>query len=637
MKRGLRVAALVAGALLVTAMPSQAQFQRYDAMWARSTNGAPLTLDGLMNEPQWAQAESILVRYPLDNGIPGSGWKDEAGFVATDRTYAVFRFLTVGNQLWMAAFVRDSSVGGSKDFNRFDGLLMSIKNHANGSHPASPGEHFISWWSPDASDPNPLAVDHPTTMIGQWRDFPPGTPPTPTQLQAWESATTVFGHSNSDATVDGGYIVEMRCDMPLNGYNITQAAGDIIEWNGTVYDCDWFWPLANFFRFSVNRSWLQGPWGNDLWYSDLKIHARPDVTVSSGPVPAAGPDLSIPNLGVLPAPTIDGSLSEAVWAHAPSIPIRYDDPALLTTYPGTGPWRSGQYQAPVNGNGGTAFVSDPGNATVKYFFKGTKLYFGFDVNDQVVQSVGFEDRWDGFVVSINDRVLRYSDNNLKSYRLTFRVGPTGLLKPEDDMMRLRDTLGVVQAQLLLKAGSTVDTFGVNVDAGYTAEFSIDLTAIGYPANLGDRALYFGLTHYDGDSYSPITDSYGTRTWFFREREYRDGPCVALLDPNSYVTLDAGDGEAPRLALAGNFPNPVKHGTTIRYSLPASSIVDLEVYDLQGRVVESRSLGLQAAGAREVVLSRFTSRSGVYLYRLRVRDGVTGTDRGTLSGKMMVLQ
>jgi hypothetical protein len=637
MKRGVLVATIVAGALLA-ATPGFAQFQRYDSMWARSTGGAPLTLDGQMTEPQWALAESVLVRYPLDNGIPGSGWKDEGGFPATDRTYAVFRFLTVGDQLWMCATVRDSSIGGSKDFNRFDGLLMSIKNHGNGSRPASPGEHFISWWIPtETNDPNPLAVDHAPTMMGEWRDYPPGSPVTPTQLQAWDARVTWLGKVNSDTTADVGYTVEMRCDMPLNGYDITRPAGDIIEWNCSVYDIDWYWPLANFFHFSVNRSWIQGPWGNDLWYSDLKIHARPDVTVSSGPAPANTPDLVVRNLGPLPAPVIDGNPNEAVWGNAPSFDIRWDDATLRDSYPATGPWRSGQYQAPVNGNGGTAYVADPGDATVKYFFKGTKLYMAVDVRDQVVQNMAGEDRWDGVMVSINDRVQRYADNNLKSWRLGMLVGPGGAFRGEGDMTKLRDTLGVVQAQLVLKPGTTVDTLGVDVDAGYTLELSVDLAALGYPSDLGDRTLYFGVTLYDGDSYSPITDSYGTRTWFFREREYRDGPCVAFLDPNSYVTLGVDDPAPARLALAGNFPNPFKRGTTIRYSLPGTSRVDLEVYDLQGRTVVSQSLGMQSAGAREARVPQFASRSGVYLYRLHVTDGVTGADRGTLTGKMMVLQ
>lgn len=637
MKRGVLVAMLVAGALLAAA-PGMAQFQRYDSMWARSTGGAPLTLDGKLTEPQWAQADSLVIRYHVDNGIPGSGWKDEGGFPATDRTYAVFKFLTVGDQLWMAATVRDSSIGGSKDFNRFDGLLMNIRNHANGSRPASPGEHFISWWIPvETGDPNPLAVDHAPTMIGEWRTFPPGSPVTPTQLQAWDARVTWKGHVNDDAGVDTSYTVEMRCDMPLNGYNITQPQGDVIEWSASVYDIDWYWPLANFFRFSVNRSWAQSPWGNDSWYHGVKIHARPDVTVASGPAPAPGPDLSIPNLGALAAPTVDGALTEPVWAHAPSLDIRYDDTTLRDSYPGNGPWRSGQYQAPVNGNGGTAFVGDPADATIKYFFKGTKLYLGFDVRDQVVQSRSEVDRMDGFILTIQDRSALFADNNLLSHRITFRVGPTGSLKTEDELTKLRDTLGVAQAQLLLKPGTTVDTMGVDVDAGYTAEFSIDLTALGYPADLGDHALYFGIDMLDGDSYPTITDSYGTRTWFFRQYENQDGACVAFLNPNSYVTLDATPVVPPNLSLAGAFPNPFRHGTAIRYSLPASSKVELEVFDLQGRTVYSQALGLQPAGAREARVPKFSARSGVFLYRIRVTDGVTGADRGTLTGKMMMLQ
>jgi len=634
MKRGVLLAVLVAGAIAATAAPSRAQFQRYDTYWARSTNGAPLTLDGKLDEPQWAQAESILVRYPLDNGIPGSGWKDEGGFPATDRTYAVFRFLTVGDQLWMGATVRDSSIGGSDLFNRFDGLLMSIKNHGDGSHPAAPMEHFVSWWVTSLADTNPTAVDHDITLHGYWR---PDSIPTPAQILAFDARATWVGHTNSDTTADGGYTIEMRCDMPSDGYDITRPEGDVIEWNASVYDCDWYWPLANFFRFSVNRSWVQGPWGNAYWHGDVKIHCRPDVTVSSGPVPVNGPDLIIRNLGSIPAPAIDGNITDAAWANAPSFDIRYDDPALLQTYPGTGPWRSGQYEAEVNGNGGLAYVADPGDATVKYFFKGTKLYMAFDVRDQVVQNVQAEDRWDGFNVSINDRVLRYADNNLKSWACAFRIGPGGAIKYEKDMTYLVDTLQAVQVALQLKPGTTVDTLGIDTDAGYTAEFSIDLTKIGYPADLGDRALYFGVTLYDGDSYSPITDSYGTRTWFFREREYLDGACVGYLDPNTYVTTGVGDGPAPKLALSGAFPNPLRRGTTVRYSLPSASRVDLVVYDLQGRVVASHALGVQPAGQREAAVPQFTSRSGVYLYRLTVRDAVTGANRGTLSGKMMVLQ
>jgi len=50
----------------------------------------------------------------------------------------LLKFLTVGNQLYMAATVRDSSIGGSSVFNKFDGFLMSLKNHSSSSHPSPP-------------------------------------------------------------------------------------------------------------------------------------------------------------------------------------------------------------------------------------------------------------------------------------------------------------------------------------------------------------------------------------------------------------------------------------------------------------------------------------------------------------------
>ena len=38
------------------ACAASAQPVRKDAIWARSTNGAPITLDGVLNEPAWAVA-----------------------------------------------------------------------------------------------------------------------------------------------------------------------------------------------------------------------------------------------------------------------------------------------------------------------------------------------------------------------------------------------------------------------------------------------------------------------------------------------------------------------------------------------------------------------------------------------------
>ena len=223
------VATLALAAILGAALPALAQAPRKDFIYARSTNGAPITLDGVLNEPAWAQAESVVIVMAQDTGIPGSGWFYESGIGPIDPTNATIRFLTVGNQLYMGAYVRDHSVGGTETFNRFDGFLMSIKDHSNNVRPAPPTEYFYSWWYPE----DPPAANAPGAMPrfrGWWTgcsDNPSNCPRprTPTEIQAWDAVTTVGGISNDDDNVDAdpndnddwGYVVEMRFDLGMMG------------------------------------------------------------------------------------------------------------------------------------------------------------------------------------------------------------------------------------------------------------------------------------------------------------------------------------------------------------------------------------------------------------------------------------
>ena len=173
-------------------------------------------------------------------------------------------------------------MGGSTQFNRFDGLLMCMKNHLSGGYPAPVNEYLYSWWNdqdPQAADPGKMPI-----FIGTWAELPHGSPRTPAQIDAWDAVTVVHGITNTDAVADTGYTVEMRFNLTPMGYDVTQPAGDIVEWNLSIYDCDYFWPLDGF-KFSANRAWWQSPWGNVGWYHEVRIHARPDVTISSGPVP----------------------------------------------------------------------------------------------------------------------------------------------------------------------------------------------------------------------------------------------------------------------------------------------------------------------------------------------------------------
>jgi hypothetical protein len=380
---------------------------------------------------------------------PGGGWKPEGGFLPTDPTHATVKFLTVGNTLWMSAVMPDKSIGGSISFNRFDGLLMSIKDHLSANHPAPPTEIFYVWWNTDpaATDPQPPGQQPVFAGGGPFASQPSYAPRTPAQIAACNAVTVVRGIANTDAAQDTSWTVELRIDLTALGYNITQTQGDIVEFNLSVYDCDNYWPLVPT-GLAANRVWWQGPWGNSLGYNEVRIYCKPSVTVNTNPLPYLAPEIIVPNGKLFPSPNIDGLLTDAVWANAARVDIRYGDDALRNTYPGVLKWRGGQYQPTVNG--GEAAVLDPGDCTVKYFFRDDSLFFGFDVRDQAVQSVSLTDRMDGFVLGIYDRLARESlDNTLQPHRLTFDVSPTGERahrRLPDDARRQRRRAGEAGAQ-----------------------------------------------------------------------------------------------------------------------------------------------------------------------------------------------
>ncbi|MBW7888726.1 MAG: T9SS type A sorting domain-containing protein [Bacteroidetes bacterium] len=86
----------------------------------------------------------------------------------------------------------------------------------------------------------------------------------------------------------------------------------------------------------------------------------------------------------------------------------------------------------------------------------------------------------------------------------------------------------------------------------------------------------------------------------------------------------------RMELQQNYPNPFNPATTIRYSVPAMQKIELKVYDLLGREVQTLVNEVQSQGSYEVRFDASTLASGIYIYRLQSGSFVT-------TKKMMVLK
>ena len=624
---------MMVACIVLMSVTAFGQTQRTDVKWARTTT-SPITLDGQLNEAAWASAESVKVQYGLDSGIPGSGWVYENGRrTPLDSTKATVKFLVWNDSLYVGFRVQDKSVGGG-EFNKFDGILSNLRRKDGTARPIQDGEIFYAWWS----DVDTLATrpGRLPNFFGPWGNPSPYQPRPDSLKRIWDAVTTVQGVQNNDTTLDQGYTMEFKLNLKERGYNVTQATGDIIMYSFSIYDADYQWPLDTA-KQAGNRVWFQCPWGNVNAFNHIRLYARPDVGLT-GPVPTVGPERIIPGAGNYPSPVLDGRLTDAVWQNGGigTLQIKFGDAAIRNAYPSTGPYLSGQFQPQVNG--GLAAVTDPSLATVKYFYKADTLFLGIDVNDRVVQSIDNFDRWDGFRATICQRNVRNGDNVLFPRRLTWRVSGTTaapVAKRQDDL----DPTGweslaqAVQVTLALKGGTTIDTLGTTADSGYTAEMRIVLPRFGYPAGRGDGVVFFGAMLLDGDSFSPASTSYGTRTWFMREGDFNDGAAWAYMDPSVVLAVDEKGNTIPdEFTLIGNYPNPFNPSTTIKFVMPQTSDVTLEVFNVLGQLVATQTLGVQQPGEHAVQFNAANLASGMYSYRLKM-----ASTNATVVGKMMLVK
>jgi hypothetical protein len=238
-------------------------------------------------------------------------------------------------------------------------------------------------------------------------------------------------------------------------------------------------------------------------------------------------------------------------------------------------------------------------------------------------------------VTLNDRVIRGPDNQLWSRRISFQVDEDGTALPQDFLVTLVED-GDAEVALFLNPGTTVDTIGAQPDNGYQAELAIDLKALDYPPGLGDGILFIGVNLLDGDTFDDIDIRTGTRTWWFREYESECCPVWAFMGGADPSSVDLPDGSSGGYVLLNNYPNPSPRGV-IQYSLPEASRVTLEVFDVQGRLLERAELGVQGAGLQEALFDDTGMSNGMYLYRLRMADPETGSFKASPYGKMILLR
>jgi hypothetical protein len=104
------------------------------------------------------------------------------------------------------------------------------------------------------------------------------------------------------------------------------------------------------------------------------------------------------------------------------------------------------------------------------------------------------------------------------------------------------------------------------------------------------------------------------------RNLGTGNGIELVSPQKTTTsVTVGHNVPSDFALMQNYPNPFNPSTTIMYELSVHGFVTLTVYDALGRDIATLTDGEQPAGIYTVPFYGRNLTSGVYFYRLQIRQ------------------
>ena len=142
---------------------------------------------------------------------------------------------------------------------------------------------------------------------------------------------------------------------------------------------------------------------------------------------------------------------------------------------------------------------------------------------------------------------------------------------------------------------------------------------------------------NGDNWEDVSSGVGAV--FVRSMTFADdGTVYAGLDAgmvyrhSSTTAIDESSSTLPAgFTLEQNYPNPFNGGTRIAFSIPEKMSLQLDVYDLQGKLVKTLAKGEFAAGNHFVTAASGDFSSGIYIYRLTTGSGEV------ISHKMTILK
>ncbi|MEJ2635409.1 MAG: T9SS type A sorting domain-containing protein [Calditrichia bacterium] len=533
----------------------------------------PITVDGVLDETDWARRYDMLVF--RDNFKPGDVEYDVTGNVLvqgtyTDTTTTYVRILHYGLDLYISLQSDDESVGKFGTSWEGDGLFMKIAD-AGGTQ-----VEYKLYFNLGGTDPD-IAFEQPGLYPGSGAGA------------AWKHPSTI---ANDTTAADSGYTAEMVIHLDQLGY--TSADTDIPVLIN-IFDPDGY--MDNMDPYGTKGAYYKSWWGSE-WGPDTRILRLADPALRT----AYKTTESI---------ALDGQLNEGFWTGAESV----------TVGKGSSTSTGGYYMQWGNANNE---YTDQSMANVKFMHNGTDLYVGFESNDSSVceWSPGWEA--DGLFLWMTFKDVIPGSGDRMEVKLMYFGNTVG--SPAEFQLSASVPTGGAEGASYEPEGTMTHTESNGPDHGYSGEVVVHTDLFGYSE--GDTVklsvVIWDLDYSSADVFSQDLSDYAPNWWgaqwvdptFEKYFMYRD----VVLSPQASGINDKPAAMINSFSLEQNYPNPFNPATHIRYNLPVTTTLTVEVYNILGKKVATLFEGKQNAGAHTLIWNGTDNAgsrvaSGVYFYKM----------------------
>ena len=253
---------------------------------------------------------------------------------------------------------------------------------------------------------------------------------------------------------------------------------------------------------------------------------------------------------------------------------------------------------------GTAAVLEAARILSKYQTSHSIIYALWDMEEAgLVGSRNYADsaaaRGDTILGVINLDMISWDDNN--DMNMDIHTQPiANSLKLSDTVRSLNTTYNIGLIPIVKNPGTTASDHASFWWSGYSAILLIE--------SFSDFNAYY---HTINDLFSKFNN-----TFFHKMSKLAIGTLAILVgvqNPNGVVASLQFPSD---YLLNQNYPNPFNPTTIIRYQLPKSGHVRLEVFDVLGRHVATLIDNTQSPGEYSVMWNASDCTNGVYVYRLK---------------------